>query len=396
MKFNIKNSIVTAVIVMVGISSSAFAGGAQVDDKSLTDVLVAKGILSKGDVQAIKHNNDGKLKFEAEVFGSIKTVKEKSATATTNDFEQAAIDRAYLTAKYSFNNDWMMRVTTDVFLDTKNGNGANNKKNNRIFLKYAYLQGKLYGDAVVLRLGQSHTPWIDHEEHLWAHRYVSPVFIDTHGFDASSDLGIGLKGKLSGGLFKYWVTETNGRGYSHPGLNAAGGKGTKSFDFDSRLGIYPMQGLTVDFQYRNGYLGTKYFDTVNKITTPGTRSSLYQAMITYGMGHDWRVGANYVHNKKHDSATLTDIKDDGYALWGWTGFGNGFGSFGRYEYDKTKKTNAIPNQTENRYQLGLEYKPVKNVALSLVYDYDKIRDKGHTTGAVKKTSSWGLFSNFKY
>ncbi|RMF49243.1 MAG: hypothetical protein D6755_02645, partial [Anaerolineae bacterium] len=323
---------------------------------------------------------------------------------TTDRQQGLAIDRAYLTLKYNMNSDWMMRITTDVHLDT-----GLSKKNNNIFLKYAYVQGKLLGDAVVLRLGQSHTPWIDHEEHLWAHRYASPVFIDKHGFDASSDLGIGLKGKLADGLVKYWVTETDGAGYSHPGMHqdTAGNwqKGLpKAFDFDSRIGIYPIEGLTLDFQFRDGYKGTKYYDAANNRTTPGTKHRLWQVMATYGMGHDWRVGANYVQEKSDRKADVLNAitaqtdKTTGYALWGWTRFGDSsFGAYGRYDYDqKTRDTVPGIKQKTSRYLLGLEYFPAHNVTLSLVYDYSKTTNNKLTKGAIAKNTTYGLYSQFKF
>jgi len=409
MNNTIKHSIAAAVIAMVGFSSPAFAGGVQIDDNSLTDILVAKGVLSKAEAKAVKHNNDGKLKVEAELFLNTKFTKKENATATTDQTTGLNVDRAYLTGKYNFNDDWMMRVTTDVTLQSNL-----NSKNNNIFLKYAYVQGKLYGDAVVLRLGQSHTPWIDHEEHLWGHRYVSPVFIDKNGFDASSDLGIGLKGKLAGGLFNYWVTETAGAGYSHPGMHkdAVTGKyasGVKAFDLDSRLGINLMKGLTIDLQFRDGYKGTKYFDKAaghNGQTTPGTKHTLYQAMITYGSGHDFRIGANVVSEQAKQRAdslnAITYRKDEttGYDLWGWGNFTSNLGAFGRFEHKKvdrttTAGTNAV-HPTTNRYVLGLEYKPVKNIAFSLVTDYSKTKDNGFTSGALSKTTTFGLFSNVKY
>jgi len=74
MKFNIKNSIAAAVIAMVGFTPLVFAGGVQVDNKSLVDVLQAKGVLSKDEAKAIKHNNEGKLKFEGEVFANTTAV----------------------------------------------------------------------------------------------------------------------------------------------------------------------------------------------------------------------------------------------------------------------------------------------------------------------------------
>jgi len=411
MRLNMKHSI-AAAIMAIGATGPAFAGGVQVDNRSLTDILVAKGVLTKDEAKAVKKNNDGKLKFEGLVYANTRFTTKKDTTKTTDRSQGLTIDRAYLTAKYSMNDDWMMRVTTDVHLDT-----GLSGKNNNIFLKYAYVQGKLMGDAVVLRLGQSHTPWIDHEEHLWAHRYASNVFIDTLGLEASSDLGIGLKGKLANGLVQYWVTETDGAGYSHPGMHkiiaANGGwqKGLpKAFDFSSRLGIYPIEGLTLDFQFRDGYKGTKYFDKGQNRTTRGVKHSLWQAMVTYGMGHDWRVGANYVQEKSDRKAdTVTDTtgvpatitartdKTTGYALWGWSKFsGTPFGAFGRYEYYRIKRNGVTTTPKSNRYQVGLEYFPARNVTLSLVYDYTKVNNNGFTAGAVAKTTTYGLYSQFKY
>jgi len=404
MKRRIQQSIAAAALTMAT-AAPAFAGGVQVDNQSLTDVLVAKGVITREEAKAVKHNNDGKLKVEGLVFANTRFIEKKDAVQTTDRQQGLAIDRAYLTLKYNMNDDWMMRITTDVHLDS-----GLSKKNNNIFLKYAYVQGKLLGDALVLRLGQSHTPWIDHEEHLWAHRYASPVFIDKHGFEASSDLGIGLKGKLADGLVKYWVTETDGAGYSHPGMHKDVATGTwktglpKAFDFSSRIGIYPIHGLTLDFQFRDGFKGTKYFDKANNQTTPGTKHTLWQAMATYGMGHDWRLGANYVQEKsdrKADAlnaiAAQTD-KTTGYALWGWTKFaGTPLGLFGRYDHDqKTRDTKPGIKQKTNRYLLGLEYFPARNVTLSLVYDYSKTTNDKLTKGAVAKNTTYGLYSQFKF
>ncbi len=397
------------LLMSMAFAAPAFAGGVQVDNNSLTDVLLAKGVLSPDEARAIKHNNEGKLKFEGLVFANTRFSESRNATQTTNRSQGLAVDRAYLTAKYSINDDWMMRITTDVHLDT-----GLSSKNNNIFLKYAYVQGKLLGDAVVLRLGQSHTPWIDHEEHLWAHRYVSPVFIDKHGFEASSDLGIGLKGKLADGLVRYFVTATDGAGYSHPGMhfdadaNAWKSGLPKAFDYSGRLGIYPLPGMTLDLQARTGFKGTKYFDTSTFHTTLGTKHTLYQVMATYGSGHDWRVGANYVQEKadrKADTvgATPTNItartdKTTGYALWGWSKLsGTPFGAFGQYDYDRVKRSTAagITPKT-NRYLFGLEYFPAKQVTLSLVYDYSKTTDSKFTAGAMAKNTTYGLYSQFKY
>ena len=267
MNMNIKKSVVAAAFLM-GMAPSAFAGGVQIDNTSLADILMEKGVLTKSDVKAIKKNNDGQLKLEALFYLNTYSQKADTTTAagtTSTKTSGLAVDRAYFTAKYSFNDDWMMRLTTDMGAEATLG------KQQNIYLKYAYLQGKLAGDAAVLRLGQSHTPWIDYEQGLWGHRYVAKVMSDQYKFDDSSDLGIGLKGKLLDGMIGYWITETNGTGYGN-------GARSNGLDFNSRLGIYPVDGLTLDFQFRDGYRGTK--TNVASVGTSGVKSTFWQGMIT--------------------------------------------------------------------------------------------------------------------
>lgn len=341
-----------AALAMLAFSAPAIAGGVNVYD-----------------------DGDSKLKLGGKIFSDLTSFKESDSTgATVKETVGARVQRGYLTAKYYFNSDWMMRITTDVNLDPNL-----KKKNNNIFLKYAYLEGKLYGKAAVLRIGQSHTPWIDYEQSLWKHRYFSKVMIDTNGYDASSDLGIGLKGKLLDGMAKYWVTYTNGAGYSHPAVTG------KTMDIDSRVSFYPMKGMTLDFQYRDGYKGTKQVPT----NLAEKKHTLYQIMMTYG-SKNYRVGANYINNRVKTTATGLSTKDKAYALWGWGKLGKGFGAFGRYELTRD---NAAAVTKTSRYAGGVEYNPVKHVTLALGIDTAKTKLAGVTQ---KKTVRFGLWTESKY
>jgi len=143
---------VAAAVLLAGLAPAAFAGGVQVDDKSLVDVLHAKGILSKDEVKAIKQNNEGKLKLEATLFlnTTYKSDKKTVAPAAQKETKTSGlnVDRAYLTAKYFFNDDWMARLTLDMANQTP---VAGLSKDQAVFVKYVYVQGKLLGNAIVLR-----------------------------------------------------------------------------------------------------------------------------------------------------------------------------------------------------------------------------------------------------
>jgi hypothetical protein len=327
---------------------------------------------------SVYDDGDSKLKIGGKIFSDVTSFKSSDGTGKiTKRTKGARVSRGYLTTKYYFNSDWMMRITTDVNLDPNL-----NKKNNNIFLKYAYLEGKLYGKSAVLRVGQSHTPWIDYEQGLWKHRYFSKVLIDTNGYDASSDLGLGLKGTVLDGMAKYFVTYTNGAGYSHPGR-----VGT-SMDIDARVGLYPIKGLTLDIQFRQGFKGTK--TSPKGLNGTEAKQTLEQIMATYGIGHDFRLGANYAINKKTPTLTGIAVKEKAFAAWGWVNLGNGFGAFGRFE--STKDDQATVTRT-TRYAGGLEYSPVKHVTLALAVDKSKTTLNGQNNG---KSTRIGLWTQSKF
>jgi len=330
--------------------------------------------------------NDGtsKLKLEGTVYvGTTDYRVEKSVapaplTQTTRT-RSTSVDRAYLGVKYYFDDNWMMRITSDV--NNEKGLG----KSQQVFLKYAYLEGKLAGKAAVLRLGQSHTPWIDYEQGLWKHRYVSKVMSDQFGYDSSSELGIGLKGDID--MFHYWVTMTDGNSYSSAKTYKTAGTGE---DLSVRLGVTPIEGLTIDLQLINGFNGTK------TSTTAGTKQAFTQFMVTYGMGNDFRVGANYIADKKTTDATGLPVnKTDAVALWGWANFADNMGAFARLETQKDKLA-VINGQKTNRYVLGLEYNPAKHINLSLAYDDAKVTNLAGVANDTQRTRRYGLFSQFTF
>ncbi|MDX8397298.1 MAG: hypothetical protein R8K49_03155 [Mariprofundaceae bacterium] len=360
-----------ALLALTAIATPAFAGGVTIAEK-----------------------DDSKLKLEAKVFMGLTDYKKTfnagaKATKTTNKDTRSrsgSLDRAYLGIKYYFDDDWMMRITYDMNNEANTGTLG---KNQQVFLKYAYLEGKLAGDAVVLRLGQSHTPWIDYEQGLWKHRYVSKVMSDTNKNDSSSELGLGLKGKVD--MFHYFATVTDGNSYS----SAQNFKGSSTgLDYNVRVGLTPIKGLTVDAQYINGFNGSK------TSLSAGTRQTFNQLMVTYGMGHDFRVGANYSTDKLEDLTKINAnaTKHNAFGVWGWANITDNIGAFARYEEKTNKSTLAVNKVADKvkRYVLGAEYSPRKHVKLSLAIDSAKTTNLAQTSGDTETVRRYGLFSEFKF
>jgi len=360
------------------------------------------GMAAQANAGGITIAEDGasKLKVEGLVFTDLTRSNTKKDGVRSNRSSGVNVSRTYLTTKYTFDDDWMFRVTLDSTLVPS---ATALKKQNNVFLKYAYVQGKLMGDAVVLRLGLSHTPWIDHEEHLWAHRYLSNVLTDTLGYEASSDAGIGLKGKLADGLIDYWVVAVNGGGYGNTAK-------TDAIDYSGRIGLHLMEGLTIDAQYRAGYHGKRKFGAA----APAGKQTLGQFMVTYGT-HDYRVGANYIVNRDDTGASdksaakNKNFKNTAYDVWGYGKIINGFGVVGRFEREDGQPINGLAagqfQQKRTRYLAGIEYSPTKHVDFTLAYDNTKQTGLGYQTQTVAKAAGntyqqedtkIGLWSQFHF
>jgi len=353
-----------AAIAMFAFTAPAFAGGVNVYD-----------------------DGESKLKLGGKVFIDATNSKTDTTTAAAGTLSSKTqgfnLGRAYLTAKYTFNSDWMMRVTTDINQEAGLGKATN------VFLKYAYVEGKLVGEALELRLGVSHNPWIDYEQGLWKHRYFSKVTSDEFKYDDSADIGVGFKGKLADGLVNYWATAVNGGGYG----NLAKSNG---IDYKSRVSINPIEGMTIDLGYNTGYRGKKTF--VNNVATTPLKQSMYQVMVTYG-SKDYRIGANYIANKDKASKNI-DAKTT--ALWGWAKLGGGFGVVGRMEQEKSNSLVAgvIPageaKQKRTRLLAGVSYDPTKHVTFTLGYTQDKTTALAHVIGDTAKTTQIGIWSQVKF
>ena len=311
----------------------------------------------------VAEKGDTKLKISGKAFLGF-TQNDDGAGAKTIG---GNLDRFYMQAEY-YTGIWKARFTTDIHHEGTLG------KQQNVYLKYAFLEGK-FSEAATLRLGLSHTPWIDYEQHLWKHRFVAKVTSDYFKFDDSADNGIGLKGKLADGMVKYWVTATSGNGY---------GVATKTgaLDINSRVSFAPMKGVDVSLQYRNGYKGKKTDSTVNI----ADKETLTQLMASYGT-HDYRAGFNTIKVTNLETATGDDRTAN--AVWGWAKFGGDFGAFARVEQMDWSNT----SEKKAHQVFGVDYYAEHGVTLSFAYDSDK-----HTpvTGAATTKKEIGLFTQLKF
>jgi len=322
------------------------------------------------------------IKFGGKIYADM-TQSDVTKAGVKNTTRGANLTRSYFSAETNLDDTWSVAFKVDV------SNEAKNKlsKANSIFLKQAQLTGHFMPEFNA-KLGVIGTAWVGNEEHMFGHRYISKGFVDTQGLDSSADAGLGVFGKVADGMFHYEVDAINGKGYGDT-------TSTGSTDINSRFGI-DVSGLTVDLGLRSGYMGTKLTTQSNT----GTKYLLTQLMVTYGMGHDFRVGGIVINDKATPSASAAG-KLTGMDLFAQGKFNDQFGAFATYQTAKLdaagvalvggigKMTGAA---TEKRTVVSVDYQAQKNVLLSLALT--NVKDLNGVAG--NKENVAGLYSQFKF
>jgi len=333
--------------------------------------LLSAPLLAGGVVVA--KSDKGKLKLSSKLFLGLLQKKSETNGVSGKESLGVSLDRAYFVAKYKFDDTWSMGFNSDATVDT-----TLKGKQTRLFVKKAYMKGSFSPEAQV-SLGVIGTPWIGYEDKLFKHRYASKSYVDRKKFDSSADAGVALAGKLGGKTFSYNVALVNGAGYSKISASNA-------MDLNVRLGIYPLKGLTLDFNYRDGYMGKKTFAAVDP-----AKQTVLQALATYG-NHSYRVGAEYVN---HEHAATDAVTDIGLIVWGRAKWG-AMGAFARFEQTDSDKGSTAVVQSETRSLLGAEYFIRKGVKMALVFDQSNTDNSGFTAGENKKKSHFGLVAQVNF
>lgn len=284
--------------------------------------------------------------------------QESNGTKTDTSGVGLDVKRFYVGIDHRFDDMWSANVTTDF-------NYVSNDGVTQVFIKKAFLQAKL-SDALVLRAGSADLPWVPFAEGLYGYRWVESVMIDHLKFGTSADWGLHAAGKLGDGKFSYAASVINGAGYKNPTRS-------KSVDFEARVSVVPVEGLTLAAGYYRGKLGQE----VESISAEHTadRVNLLAAYVA----KQFRVGAEYftAKNWKQVRSAASD-KADGFSAWASFNFSETAAVFARYDDAKPSKDLA-PNLKDTYMNLGVAFKPRKNVDLALVFKHDKVENGSWST-----------------
>jgi hypothetical protein len=278
------------------------------------------------------------------------------------------LKRFYLGVDHTFDETFDARIRTDV------GNLTNGKID--VFVKHAFIEAKV-APELALKAGAADLPWVPFVEDLYGFRYVENVMVDRAKFGTSADWGLHAGGKLAGGLLSYAASAVNGRGYGDFTR-------TQAPTAEARLSVAPVTGLTVAV---GGVVGKIGQNTVGAVV-PRT-AQRYDALVAWN-DSALRLGVEGFYAVDYGATIVTGVaaEDKALGLSGWASYAlaSSVTLFARADYVQPKRTTA--SSLKDVYlNAGLQYAPVKPLALALVYKNDTVKDGtlGTSNGTIGST-----------
>lgn len=301
-----------------------------------------------------------------QVFGNF----EYNATSETSKAYSFWIGRAHLGYEYNFNKQFSGKIVLDVGRPTTIGNinvidkngesmyvSTNSKEGSyyTMTLKFASLQWHASPFLTIQAGGILQNHYITQEK-FWGHRYLAETFQDRYYKTPSSDLGIISYFKINE-MLNFDLALTNGEGFR--------------FDQDPYGDIKLAGG--VDY-YPSKKIQTRlYYD---RIQSSAPQKKAVQQLISIFAGYKQtdkiRVGAEYNYKFNHLHIINHDLF--GLSLFGSYQIKKDIEYFLRYDL---VKSNPIKEQqigwnntnTGKAIITGLHYSLLKNISLSLNYQY---------------------------
>jgi hypothetical protein len=171
----------------------------------------------------------GQGKFSGYMFGdyyynvardaNITSLKNVASPAGTTAYQAFQFRRIYFTYDNDISDQFTSRFRLEADQTASNGAPATGDMlvgspgKVSVFVKDAYLMWKNVFSGSNVIFGVQPTPTFDVSESAWGYRSLEKTIMDLRGIAPSRDLGIALKGKITGdGMINYWAMFANGSG----------------------------------------------------------------------------------------------------------------------------------------------------------------------------------------
>jgi len=324
--------------------------------------------------------------ISGKAFANVSTIDHKSDGANLADNgTQAELKRFYVGVDHRFNDTFSANLTTDFRYNT---NGTS--KDALVYVKKAYVQAK-FSPALFVRVGAADLPWVPFVEGIYGYRFVENELVDRTKYGTSADWGVHVGGSFAGGRLSYAASAVNGAGYKSLS------RSSNTIDLEGRISANPVKNVTLAVGGYTGKLG-KSSDPAPALH----RATRWNALAAYTDSHI-RAGVEYFQATNWNNVTtVATDKSSGWTAFGSFAFTPKISVFGRYDWVKPNK-DTNPALKDHYFNTGVDFKPIKDIDLALVYKRDRanngfIATSNGTIGGVNKGTydEFGLFTQVAF
>ena len=319
-------------------------------------------------------------------FANVSSIDHKSdGVDQADNGTQTELKRFYLGVDHKFDDTFSANLTTDF---RYNSNGTS--KDTLVYVKKAYVQAK-FAPEFFVRVGAADLPWVPFVEGLYGYRFVENVLVDRTKYGTSADWGVHIGGSFAGGRISYAASAVNGAGYKSLS------RSSNTIDLEGRISANPIKNLTLAVGGYSGKLGKS-----SDVVTTQHRATRWNALAAYTDSRV-RVGVEYFEATNWNNVTtLVSDKSSGWSAFGSFAVTPKLSLFGRYDWVKPNK-DTNPALKDNYFNAGVNFKPLKEIDLALVYKRDRAENgflstsNGTIGGADAGTyDEFGLFTQVAF
>jgi hypothetical protein len=319
-------------------------------------------------------------------FANVSSIDHKSdGVDQADNGTQTELKRFYLGVDHKFDDTFSANLTTDF---RYNSNGTS--KDTLVYVKKAYVQAK-FAPEFFVRVGAADLPWVPFVEGLYGYRFVENVLVDRTKYGTSADWGVHIGGSFAGGRISYAASAVNGAGYKSLS------RSSNTIDLEGRISANPIKNVTLAVGGYSGKLGKS-----SDVVTTQHRATRWNALAAYTDSRV-RVGVEYFEATNWNNVTtLVSDKSSGWSAFGSFAVTPKLSLFGRYDWVKPNK-DTNPALKDNYFNAGVNFKPLKEIDLALVYKRDRAENgflstsNGTIGGADAGTyDEFGLFTQVAF
>lgn len=295
--------------------------------------------------------DDAGTKISGQVFANFSNIQIDDQR-NDNEGWQPDLKRFYVNLDHRFNEDWSLKITTDVQWQRQ-------QDPTDVWFRHAYLQRRWH-NGYYLKLGVAELPWIDYIAQRVGYRYVDASLNPKNQLASPTDLGVHVGHK--GERFSYSVAMVTGAGFKKPAV-------AEQVDIEAAAIWHISPSLDLATGWYEGARALDKNDALEKLHN----AQRWNMALSY-RSKGKRLGVEYAYNDNWKQVTsLAEDASDGWSIWGSYPLADDYSAFIRYDVvHPSRRLN--PELKQDYWQLGVDWQALPGLTLALVAKQSETTD----------------------